>query len=52
MGKSLRSNIVIVLALFFVFMGVSYCKNYSPSSPADFTIVYSNDVLGETEPCG
>jgi len=52
MRKTLRPNIAIILAIFFVFLGVSYCKNYTPSSPADFTIVYSNDLLGETEPCG
>ena len=51
MHKTLRPNIVTILAIFFVFLGVSYCKNYTPS-PADFTIVYSNDLLGETEPCG
>ncbi len=52
MRKTLRPNIAIILAIFFVFLGVSYCKNYTPSSPADFTIIYSNDLLGETEPCG
>lgn len=51
MRKSIRPNVAVILAIFFVFMGVSYCKNYTPS-PADFTIVYSNDLLGETEPCG
>ena len=51
MRKTLRPNIVTILAIFFVFLGVSYCKNYTPS-PADFTIIYSNDLLGETEPCG
>jgi hypothetical protein len=51
MRRTLRPNIAIILAIFFVFLGVSYCKNYTPS-PADFTIVYSNDLLGETEPCG
>ncbi len=52
MSKSIRPNVVVILAIFFVFLGVSYCKNYTPSSPAAFTIVYSNDLLGETEPCG
>ncbi len=51
MSKSIRPNVVVILAIFFVFLGVSYCKNYTPA-PADFTIVYSNDLLGETEPCG
>ena len=51
MPKTLRPNIAIVLALFFIFIGVSYCDNYTPPA-ADFTIVYSNDVLGVTEPCG
>ena len=49
--KTIRPNIAVILAIFFVFLGVSYCKNYTPS-PADFTIIYSNDLLGETEPCG
>ncbi len=51
MRKTIRPNIAIVLMIFFIFMGVSYCKNYTPPA-ADFTIVYSNDVLGETAPCG
>jgi hypothetical protein len=51
MRKSFWSNVAVILAIFFVFLGVTYCKNYT-ASPADFTIVYSNDVLGETEPCG
>jgi len=51
MRRISRPNIIIILAIFFVFLGVSYCKNYTPS-PADFTVVYSNDLLGETEPCG
>jgi hypothetical protein len=51
MRKSLPPKIAIILVIFFIFMGVTYCKNYTPS-PADFTIVYSNDLLGEIEPCG
>jgi hypothetical protein len=51
MRKTLRPNIAIIVALFFIFIGVSYCKNYTPPA-ADFTIIYSNDLLGETEPCG
>jgi hypothetical protein len=51
MGKTIWRNVMIVLAIFFVFLGVTYCKSYTPAK-ADFTVVYSNDVLGETEPCG
>ena len=51
MRKILRPNITIVLVIFLISLGVSYCENYTPPA-ADFTIVYSSDVLGETEPCG
>jgi hypothetical protein len=42
---------MILIAIYLVFLGVSYCGSYTPA-PADFTIIYSNDLLGETEPCG
>jgi hypothetical protein len=49
--KTLWRNLIIIMAIFLVFFSVTYCKNYA-SSPASFTVVYSNDVIGEVEPCG
>jgi len=51
MRNTFWQNALIVMAVFFVFLGVTYCKSYT-SSKSDFTIIYSNDVIGETEPCG
>lgn len=51
MRTTLWRNIAVILAILLVFLGVTYCKSYT-SSKADFTVVFSNDVLGETEPCG
>jgi len=46
-----RSDLLILFAILFILFGVTYCKHGSLEKNA-FTVIYSNDVLGESEPCG
>jgi hypothetical protein len=47
----LRKDVIVVLTILIAFFGVTYCAKIG-GHEAKFTILYSNDVLGETEPCG
>ena len=51
MKKAIVRDLTFVVVLMLVLSGVTYCKKVAPNK-ADFTIIYSNDFLGETEPCG
>ena len=48
---AIRKDIIVVVTILLVLFGVTYCAKVKKHE-AGFTIVYSNDVLGETEPCG
>ncbi len=49
--KNLVRDLTFVVLLILVLSCVTYCKREA-SDKSNFTIIYSNDVLGETEPCG
>lgn len=51
MKKALVRDLIFVVVLMLILSGVTFCKKVA-SDKADFTIIYSNDLLGETEPCG
>ena len=51
MKKAIVRDLTFVVVLMLVLSGVTYCKKVAYNK-ADFTIIYSNDSLGETEPCG
>ncbi|GEM_PF-4408881 len=48
---ALRKDFVVVLTILLALFGVTYCAKVKKHE-TKFSIVYSNDVLGETEPCG
>ena len=48
---TLRKDFIAIITIFLILFAVTYCTNITKHA-AKFTIVYSNDVLGETEPCG
>ena len=48
---ALRKDVIAVVTILLALFGVTYCTK-TVKHEAKFTIVYSNDVLGETEPCG
>ena len=48
---ALRKDVIAVLTILIALFGLTYCTKMGRHE-AKFTIVYSNDVLGETEPCG
>ena len=50
-GKFLK-DLSVMAALLLVLMTVTYCTRPHTPDAASFVIVYSNDLLGETEPCG
>jgi hypothetical protein len=41
-----------MVALLLVLTAVTYCTRTQAPDAASFVIVYSNDMLGEVEPCG
>ena len=49
--KNLFRDLTFVVLLMLLLFGLTYCKREA-ASKSDFTIIYSNDVFGETEPCG
>jgi uncharacterized protein YceK len=51
MRKTLWQNVAIILAILLVLAGITSCSRHV-APKAEFTVIYSNDVLGETEPCG
>ena len=52
MKKTLTKDLMIMAALLLVLTAVTYCTQPQTPDAASFVIVYSNDMLGETEPCG
>jgi len=42
-----KKNILFIILLFFLFS-----VDIIASDPAEFTIIYSHDLLGNLEPCG
>ncbi|MBN1572243.1 MAG: hypothetical protein JW984_03485 [Deltaproteobacteria bacterium] len=48
---AIRKDVIVVVAILLALFGVTHCSKLTKHE-ANFTIVYSNDVLGETEPCG
>ncbi len=48
---TLKKDFIAIITIFLVLFAVTYCTNVIERE-AGLTIVYSNDVLGETEPCG
>jgi hypothetical protein len=51
MKRSVTLDLFVIGILIAFIASMSSCTNIV-SKGSDFTIVYSNDVLGETEPCG
>jgi len=52
MKGKFSKDLLIMATLLLLLLGVTYCtRTYTPDA-ASFVIVYSNDMLGETEPCG
>lgn len=49
--SAIRRDVIAVVTILLVLFGVTYCAKMNKHE-VEFTIVYSNDVLGETEPCG
>jgi len=47
--KSKRLPVILVLTLI---LNLSHAPLLQALSKAQFSIVYSNDVMGEVEPCG
>jgi len=52
MKEKFTKDLMIMAALLLVLMTVTYCTRPQTPDAASFVIVYSNDMLGETEPCG
>ena len=52
MKGKFTKDLMIMLALLLVLTAVTYCTRPHTPDAASFVIVYSNDMLGETEPCG
>jgi hypothetical protein len=49
--SAIRKDIIAVVAILLALFGVTYCSKITKHE-AEFSIIYSNDVMGETEPCG
>lgn len=49
--KNLFRDLTFVVLLMLLLFGLTYCKREA-TNKSDFTVIYSNDVFGETEPCG
>lgn len=50
-NAALRKDVIAVVTILIALFGVTYCAKMAKHE-TKFTIIYSNDVLGETEPCG
>ena len=52
MKRPFTKDLMIMAALLFVLTAVTYCTRVQTPDAASFVILYSNDMLGEIEPCG
>ncbi|MBN1883579.1 MAG: hypothetical protein JW885_15535 [Deltaproteobacteria bacterium] len=52
MKGTFTKDLMIMAALLLVLSAVTYCTRPQDPDAASFTIIYSNDMLGEVEPCG
>jgi len=52
MKGTFAKDLMVMAALLLVLTAVTYCTRPHTPDAASFVIVYSNDMLGETEPCG
>jgi hypothetical protein len=52
MKGKFSKDLLVMAALLLLLLGVTYCTRIHTPDAASFVIVYSNDMLGETEPCG
>lgn len=52
MRKSVTKDVAVSLMILFLCVPLTYCKNRYSGKEIDFTVIYSNDVWGEVEPCG
>jgi hypothetical protein len=47
--KTYKKTIILILGLILILFTISLL---SPAPKTQFTIIYTNDVMGEVEPCG
>jgi len=52
MNSSRQSKIIIYFLMALLLSGCLIKVSSSPAREQDFLLLYSNDVTGETEPCG
>ena len=51
MKKALVRDLTFVVLLMLLLFGLTHCRREA-ANKSDFTIIYSNDVYGQAEPCG
>ena len=50
--KALKSKIILILLLPVFLLNMSFPSSIHAAPKVQFTLIYTNDVMGEVEPCG
>ena len=50
--KALKSKIILILLLPVFLLNMNFPSSTHAAPKVQFTLIYTNDVMGEVEPCG
>jgi len=50
--NALKSKIILILLLLVFLLNMSFPSSIHAAPKVQFTLIYTNDVMGEVEPCG